>query len=110
MAISTNLSCAAGQAITFTASAETATAISGWTFAFTIYDHSYVTKSQVTSDNGITVTDEVNGVMTIALSSSDTNFPPGRYYFDLFRTDIADCLARGHFYIERSAYQATTPP
>lgn len=116
MSVSANLKCPAGQNITFQVSPDPSTPltdITGWTFAFTIYDWNYVTKAQATSaGRQIAITDGPNGVLQVTLTNSQTNLPSGRYYFDLFRVDsgFEDCLTRGYFYIERSAYQATIPP
>lgn len=105
MGIATDLSCPRGQARTYTASASPAMAISGWNFAFTIRTAvGGQMLAQVTSGNGITVTDPVNGVLSILLTAALTLWPPKLYYWDLWRTDPGneDQLASGSFTITGS--------
>ena len=105
MGVATNLLCPRGQAKTYTASAQSPTNISGWNFAFTIRAAvGGQILAQVTSGNGITITDAVNGILSISLTAAQTMWPPYLYYWDLWRTDAGfeDQLGSGQFTITPS--------
>lgn len=114
MATSPNLSCAAGQAITYTVSPPQPANVTNQTFAWNLYDASGNILVQLTNGNGITITDPINGVFSITLTAANTLQTPGKYNWDFWRIDAGfqDQLASGSFTIEPSSRTGTpsTPP
>lgn len=93
MAITAHISCEEGEDITLNespASGQTPTSISGWTITFTLSaDTDDATAALVTKTigSGITIVSASAGTFTIALTSADTNQTPGKYVYDVRRTN-----------------------
>ena len=92
-AVQTNFSFYKGEDVAVTDTMSPATGISGWSLQFTLRKNygdptPLLTK---TIGAGITVTDAVNGVFTIALANADTaNLAPGAYVYDIERTNAGN--------------------
>lgn len=100
VAVQTNLTCPSGQARIWTATFQTPTAIAGQNFAFTARDAvGDILFQLTTATGGITITDPVNGVLTIAATAANTTLPPQQGEWDLWRTDAGfeDQLGYGSF-------------
>ena len=110
MGVQTNLTCPRGQNKTWTASYSPATNITGYHFAFTARDLAGNQLLQATTGSGITITDPVNGVLTIQVTAAQTTWPatvltqsnnPPAAFWDLWRTDAGfeDQIGYGQFII-----------
>jgi hypothetical protein len=91
MSVENNLECFAGEDVTITVTLSGSGSIAGWAFTFTLKSayggSALVTK---TVGSGIVITDAANRILTITLSSSDTNRATTeavKYLYDLWRTD-----------------------
>ncbi len=91
MAVTKNIELFEGEDKTLVDSAATPPVnITGWTLSFTVKidreDASPVLISK-TVGAGIVITDASNGVFSITLTAADTNITPGKYQYDIWRTN-----------------------
>ena len=102
MAITTNVECYRGEAVTINWQLDPAGSISGWTMTFELLDvdGGTVILSR-TVGSGITVTAPSTGAATITLTATHTNRTPGAYFYSISRTNSGNetVLSRGAFII-----------
>ncbi len=96
---------AVGEDVTATVTFTTVTAIAGWAIKFTVQDRDGNVQFTKVTGGGITITDGVNGIFTVAILRADTSsLAAGSYRYDIWRTDSGSEreLTAGEYRLNRS--------
>jgi hypothetical protein len=102
MAVVTDLAGYVGEDWLPTFTATVPTPITGWTIAWTLRNPFTGAVLATRSGADVTITDATRGVFTVRIYAADLTRAPGRYDWDVSRTDPGanTVLARGKFQLD----------